>query len=146
MLRGVKSRLPPVLEAASRLLKQHFFPAEGSVAEMAELHRLAKNFDVGGRWSAWATQRLDEMIAAARAENDAAFFRRYAQAIEMVASGKERHQSLPAMIVVAWMDFIEEHGRAPSREEVETKLCLGWCTPRHVQRAFQVTAELFEAS
>jgi hypothetical protein len=145
MLRGVNSPLPP-LEACSRLFKQHCFPVKGSVAELAELHRLAKNFDVGGRWSAWATQRLDKMIAAARSENDDAFFRRYAQAIKMVASGKERHQSLPAMIVVAWMDFIEEHGRAPSREEVKTKLCLGWCTPRHVQRVFQVTAELFEAS
>jgi hypothetical protein len=144
----------PTLEAYNRLLEEHCTPTEGSIAHLANLHALAAQDPVmieGEKCYPMAIQILDEMMAAARAENDAGFFRRYTKAIEMAASGKQRNQSLPAEIVVDWMDFIEEHGRAPSREEVKVRLGLKrgeirWrgVTPRHVCRAFQAVDGLFE--
>jgi hypothetical protein len=98
-----------------------------------------------------AIQMLDEMIATAQRENDAAFFVRYAQAIKM--AGKPRRRSLIALIVGAWSDFLEEYGRSPNRLEIKIKLGLtrggdlwGKFDRRYVRRAFQAASELFDSA
>ena len=154
ILRGVDSlpdRIPPELEACCRLIKQHVFPAKGSVAELVGLHHLANNGAQDS--SAWAINILDEKIAAARAENDAGFFRRYADAIEMDTSGKRGHESLTALLLIAWWNFAREHLRASSREELKVELGLmpggalsRQFAPRHVRRTFAALREVFEES
>ena len=106
------AELCPVQEEYNRLLGQHCNPPENSVAYLADLHSLvARHRDNpvmidGNECYPMAIEMLDEMIATARRGNDAAFFVRYAQAIEMAVSGKPRPRSLIALIVGAWIDFL----------------------------------------
>lgn len=150
--------LNPLQEAYNRLLEQHCKPAENSVSYLADLHSLASRHRdnpvmiEGDECYPIAIQILDKMIATAQRENNAAFFVRYAQAIEMAAGGKPRHRSLTALIVGAWIDFMEEYGRPPNRLEVKIELGLhrggdlcGAFNRRHVRRAFQTTSELFDS-
>jgi hypothetical protein len=92
---------------------------------------------------------LDGMIDQARRTNDIRWLRKYTQTVEFALAGQTHKLDLTAQSLVAWRQWRESLGRAPTRKEVVTwveKRTGVKFTLRQWRLVFTDLIELFEQS